>query len=77
MAQMNIGERIRYFRHLRGWSQEQLALRAGLNTAFLGHLERGLKSPTVRTVEKIANALEITLGELFADDPVSMVSGEI
>ena len=74
---MNIGERIRYFRHLKGWSQEQLALRAGLNTAFLGHLEQGLKSPTVRTLEKVAKGLEITLGELFADDPMSRGPGDI
>lgn len=64
---INIGERIRYFRNLRGWSQETLALQAEINPAFLGHLERGLKSPTVKTLEKIAAALDISLAELFAD----------
>ena len=64
---MDIGMRIRYFRQLRGWSQERLALQAGINPAFLGHLERGLKSPTVTTLEKIVYALEITLEELFAE----------
>ena len=69
MAHRNVGARIRYFRHLRGLSQEQLALQAGINTAFLGHLERSLKSPTITTLEKIVKALNITLGELFADEP--------
>lgn len=64
---INIGERIRYFRKLRGWSQEALALQAEINPAFLGHLERGLKSPTVKTLEKIAAALDISMAELFAD----------
>jgi len=62
---IHIGEHIRYYRGLRGLSQEQLALQAGINPAFLGHLERGLKSPTVTTLEKIALALDISLSELF------------
>ena len=36
-------ERIRYFRRLLGFSQEQLAFAAGMNPAFLGHIEQGLK----------------------------------
>lgn len=67
MEKMNVGARIRHFRHLRGLSQEQLALQAGLNTAFLGHLERGLKSPTITTLEKLVRALDITFEELFAE----------
>ena len=59
-CEVNVGERIRYFRNLRGWSQETLALQAEINPAFLWHLERGLKSPTTKTPEKIVrNALAI------------------
>ncbi len=36
-CEVNVGERIRYFRNLRGWSQETLALQAEINPAFLGH----------------------------------------
>jgi len=68
MAEMDVGSRIRYFRRLRGLTQEQLALQAGLNPAFLGHLEHGLKSPTVRTLDKLVKALHITLEELFAEE---------
>lgn len=71
MARMDVGARIRYFRHQRGLSQEQLALQAGLNTAFLGHLERGLKSPTITTLEKLVRALNITFEELFAEGPAN------
>lgn len=65
---MSVGDRIRYYRLLRGMSQEALALEANMNAAFVGHLERGLKSPTVTTLEKIANALNITLEELFSEE---------
>lgn len=68
MTQVDIGGRIRYFRHLRKLSQEQLALQAGINLAFLGHLERGLKSPTITTLEKLVKALDISFEELFADE---------
>lgn len=69
---IDIGSRIRYFRKLKGWSQETLALQADMNPAFLGHLERGLKSPTVKTLEKIAAALDISMAELFSEpQPIS------
>lgn len=62
---MDVGERIKYFRHKKGLSQEKLAWAADVNPAFLGELERGRKSPTIKTLEKITNALEISLAELF------------
>lgn len=65
---MSVGERIRYYRTMRGMSQETLALEANINAAFVGHLERGLKSPTVTTLEKITEALGISLGELFSEE---------
>lgn len=63
----DVGSRIRYYRKLHKMSQEKLALTASMNPAFLGHLERGEKSPTVTTLEKITSALDITLGDLFSD----------
>ena len=66
-CEVHVGERIRYFRNLRGWSQETLALQAEINPAFLWHLEPGLKSPTIKTLEKIVRALDTSLAELFAD----------
>ena len=68
MERMDVGARVRYFRHLRGLSQEQLALQAGINPAFLGHLERGLKSPTITTLDKLVRTLGITFEELFAEN---------
>ena len=63
----NVGKRIKYYRLQRGLSQEQLALMAGINPAFLGHLERGLKSPTMNTLDKIVEALGMRYNEFFED----------
>lgn len=62
---IQIGEQIKYYRHLKNMSQEALALSAGITPAFVGHIERGLKSPTVNTLQKITSALDISLVELF------------
>ena len=60
-----VGERIRNFRKEKGWSQEELADNANLHTTYIGQLERGEKNPTLESIEKIANALGISLEELF------------
>ena len=64
MVTMATAEKIRYYRRQKGMSQEDLALKANLNPAFFGQVERGLKCPTVDTLYKIAKALEVPLPEL-------------
>ena len=61
---MATAARIRYYRHQKGMSQEELALKANLNPAFFGQVERGLKCPTVDTLYKIACAMNVPLPEL-------------
>ena len=60
-----LGMRIKYLRSLRKWSQEDLALEAEINKNYLSDLERGSRNPTVKVVEKIAKAFNITISELF------------
>ena len=60
-----IGNRIRKLRNDISLSQEQLALKAGIAPSFLGEIERNTKKPSIDSIEKIANALEISLSELF------------
>ncbi len=73
MDDVQIGEQIRYYRTRAGISQEALALMAEVNPAYVGQIERGLKSPTINTVKKIANALGISLASLFSPIPDSAV----
>lgn len=63
-----VAARIKQFRRARAMSQEELALRANINPAYYGQVERGLKCPTVDTLCKIAQALEIPPAELLRTD---------
>jgi len=59
-----VGARIRELRAEKGWSQEELAWRAGLNRTHLYRLEGGLQSMTLATLETIADTLEVRVVEL-------------
>ena len=61
-------DRIRHLRKQKDISQEELALRAGINTVYYGQIERGQKCPTVDTLYKIAVGLEIPLPDLLRFD---------
>lgn len=63
-----LGNRIRTIRTSLGISQEELAFKSCISAAHLGQIERGLKAPTIVTINKIAKALNITLPILFSFD---------
>jgi len=65
---LQIGRRIRTLRKQRGLSLEALALKCDMNAAFLGHIERGLRCPTIYTLERISIGLGISTAELFVDE---------
>ena len=64
-----VGARIRQLRTERGMSLEKLALECGMNPAFLGHVERGLRCPTVYTLARVCSGLSVSLAELFLAGP--------
>ncbi len=49
-----------------GLSQEDLAAKAGLHRTYVSQLERGLKSPTLKTIEKMAKVFKISMSELVS-----------
>jgi transcriptional regulator with XRE-family HTH domain len=55
---------LRRLRTERGYTQEDLAHRAGLTVAAFARIERGNANPTWTTVTRIAAALEISLATL-------------
>ena len=59
------GERVRKLRQSKGWSQEDLAFKAGMHRTCLGGIERGERNPSLRNIAAIAKALGVTLSELF------------
>lgn len=59
------GKRVAELRRAKGLSQEVFADKCGIHRTYIGAVERGEKSPTLNTVAKIADALGITIKELF------------
>jgi transcriptional regulator with XRE-family HTH domain len=62
--QTTVGQRIQKLRMKKGWSQEELAHRAGLNRTHMYRLERGLQSMTLTTLKTIADTLEVRITQL-------------
>ena len=63
----NLGQRIHQLRTERKLSQEQLALRSNITPTYLGLVERNLKNPTVKVVEQLCNAMNVSLAEFFSN----------
>jgi transcriptional regulator with XRE-family HTH domain len=64
----HIGDRIRDMRRARSFTLVQLAEAAGLSHPFLSQLERGLASPSMASLERIARALGTSQVELLSVD---------
>jgi transcriptional regulator with XRE-family HTH domain len=71
---MNIGVTIRNFRLQKGMSQGDIEKRTGLLRCYLSRVENGHTIPSLDTLAKIANSLEIPLGQFFPEDPASGAS---
>lgn len=65
---MNIGETIRNFRLQKGMSQGDIEKRTGLLRCYLSRVENGHTIPSLDTLAKIANAMEVPLAQFFADN---------
>jgi transcriptional regulator with XRE-family HTH domain len=61
----HLGLRIRGLREKTNLSQEALGQIAGLHRTYIGAIERGERNPSVLSLKKIADALNVTLGDLF------------
>lgn len=71
-----LGKKIRSLRLSRGWTQEQLAEYADLHVSYIVLLEKGANRATIETLEKLAQAFDISISELVHsldetnDDPM-------
>jgi transcriptional regulator with XRE-family HTH domain len=63
---MQVCERIRIFRQLKGWTQEEMAHRLEMSVSGYGGIERGEIDIPLSRLEKIARVFEISLAELFS-----------
>ena len=62
---VQFGNKVRERRRILGWSQEELARRAGVHRTYIGMIERAEKNITLENIEKIARALETPLNKLM------------
>ena len=63
--QINVGIHIQKLRETKGISQQDLAAKCNFEKSNMSRLEAGRVNPTLSTLEKVANALDVTLAELF------------
>ncbi|MDU2299875.1 MAG: helix-turn-helix transcriptional regulator [Haemophilus parainfluenzae] len=59
------GKRVKELRKQKGLSQEALALLCDLDRSYIGGVERGERNISLINIYKIANALNISIKELF------------
>ena len=61
----NLGKRIKKLREDKNLTQEKLAERATISLDYLGKIEVNINRPGLVTLLKLANALDISMEELF------------
>ncbi|WP_299940588.1 helix-turn-helix transcriptional regulator [uncultured Nitratireductor sp.] len=61
-----VGWNLRRLRVERKISQDELALIANVERAYVGYLERGRRNPTIATLDRLAAALDVHISQLFA-----------
>lgn len=60
---------VKRIRRGRGYTQVQLAAKAEVDPATLSRIERGVADPNLSTLRRIAEALNVSVPDLFDTDP--------
>jgi transcriptional regulator with XRE-family HTH domain len=68
---IKLGARIKQIRTKKNISQNELALMCEIEKSNMSRLESGQGNPTILTLFKICDALEISIEELFKEDRLS------
>ncbi len=75
MDEKGLGRRLQAARVAAGFTQQALCQQAGLSYSTLTKIERGaIRAPSIFTIQSIASALGVDLGELLGQPPVSKTS---
>jgi len=64
-----LGNQVRALRMAAGASGGELADRCGVSRSMLSRIERGLVSPSVETLHRIASGLDVPVSRFFSDQP--------
>jgi transcriptional regulator with XRE-family HTH domain len=63
-----VGKNLRHLRQAKVWSQEDLALTAGVDRTYVSGVERGVRNPTVLVLSQLASALQVEAAVLLLRD---------
>ena len=66
---LQLGSRIRALRQARRLTLRDVAERSGVTESFLSQVERDVTSPSIATVQRIARALDLSIAQLFVEQP--------
>ena len=69
---MDVGKNIELYRKDKGLTQQQLSELSGIPAISIGRYERGERNPDIKTIEKIANTLDIDLYELLNEKRLTL-----
>jgi transcriptional regulator with XRE-family HTH domain len=64
-AGSNLGRNLRRVRERRDLTQEAVADRSGVHATEVSRIEAGKRDPRISTLERLAEALEVSPGELL------------
>jgi transcriptional regulator with XRE-family HTH domain len=64
-AKQMIGARIKDIRNRKGFTQEDLAEKININPKYLSSIERGKENPTLNTLIKLSESLDVNLNDFF------------
>ena len=64
----DLGAKIYEYRNRKGWTQTELARRAGIAQANLSNIEKGKRDLTVSTLIRVASALEVKPSQLIEEE---------
>lgn len=65
---LKIGQRIKDLREKAEMSQKDLAYTADLDRSYIASIENGQRNVSIVNIEKIANALDVTLKDFFNEN---------
>lgn len=68
-----LSENIKKIRQEKGYTQKELADKVGISGAFMSLIEKGINKPSEENLQKIANALNVSVNELVTNRPSSPI----
>jgi transcriptional regulator with XRE-family HTH domain len=66
--QLNIGDNVKKFRELKGFTREQMADYLNLSVSAYGNIERNKTDLTISRIQQIAEILEVDMGQILNFD---------